>query len=126
VEGGHGEREPGVEIRPDAMHDFLEMAHEGQHRQDCFHEDAILPLPPLTQFEVGGIPLGRMKGSITEDNHALLKLLNEPLNGVIGNIGRGTLPGDDQSPLIQHQTQFPPDNPALIWEAYAANLYGAA
>jgi hypothetical protein len=24
IEGGHGEREPGVEIRPDAMHDLLE------------------------------------------------------------------------------------------------------
>ena len=26
VEGGHGEREPGVEIRPDSMHDFFAMA----------------------------------------------------------------------------------------------------
>ena len=26
IEGGHGEREPSVEIRPDAMHDLFEMA----------------------------------------------------------------------------------------------------
>ena len=25
IEGGHGEREPGVEIGPDAMHDLFEM-----------------------------------------------------------------------------------------------------
>jgi hypothetical protein len=25
IEGGHGEREPGVEIRPDAMHHLFEM-----------------------------------------------------------------------------------------------------
>ena len=33
IEGGHGEREPGVEIRPDAMHVLFEMTNEGQHRQ---------------------------------------------------------------------------------------------
>jgi len=27
IEGGHGEREPGVEIRPDPVHDLFEMAH---------------------------------------------------------------------------------------------------
>jgi hypothetical protein len=27
VEGGHGECEPGVEIRPDPVHDLLEVAH---------------------------------------------------------------------------------------------------
>ena len=27
IEGGHGEREPGVEIRPDPVHDLLEVAH---------------------------------------------------------------------------------------------------
>ena len=26
IEGGHGEREPGLEIRPHAMHDLLEVA----------------------------------------------------------------------------------------------------
>ena len=65
IEDGHGEREPGVKIRPHSVHDFLAMAHQGQHRQDCLHEDAILPLSPLTQFEVGGIARGRMEGHIT-------------------------------------------------------------
>ena len=48
IEGGHGEGEPGVKIRPDPVHDFLEVAHEGQHRQDRLYQDAILPLPPDT------------------------------------------------------------------------------
>ena len=33
IKGGHGEREPGVEIRPDAMHDLFEMADQRQHRE---------------------------------------------------------------------------------------------
>src|SRR5207302_11451266 len=52
IEGGHGEREAGVEILPASVHDFLKVAHDGQHRQDRLHEDAILPLPPATEFEV--------------------------------------------------------------------------
>src|SRR5207302_158325 len=30
IEGGHGEREAGVEIRPASVHDFLKVAHDGQ------------------------------------------------------------------------------------------------
>jgi len=58
IEGRHGERKPGVEIRPDAMHDLFEMADQGQHREHRLHEHAVLPLAALTQFEVGGIALG--------------------------------------------------------------------
>src|SRR5713101_8137997 len=69
IEGRHGEREPGVEIRPHAVRDPLEMADHGQHREHRLDEHAVLPLPALTQLEVGGIALGGMEGSITQDNH---------------------------------------------------------
>jgi len=66
-----------------------------------------------------------MKGGITQDNHALLKLSNEPRKGVIRYMGRGTVPRDDQAILIQQQTEFPPDHPARMREAFAADLVGA-
>jgi len=75
---------PGTpENTPHAVHDFLEAADEGQHRQHRLHEQTVLPLAPRTQFEIGGIPLGGMEVRITQDNHALLTLPNEPLKGVI-------------------------------------------
>ena len=83
IEGGHGEREPGVEIRPDAMHHLFEMTDYGQHRQHCLHQYTVLPLAALTQFEVGRIALGGMEGCITQDNHPLFNLANEPLKRVI-------------------------------------------
>ena len=64
IEDGHGEREPSVEIRPAPMHDFLEVADERQHRQDRLHQHAILPLAPLTEFQVGGIALGGMEAGV--------------------------------------------------------------
>src|SRR5688572_21934502 len=64
IEGGHGEREPGVEIRPSPVHDLFEMADERQRGQDRLHEDAIFPLATLTEFEVGGIAFRGMKGRI--------------------------------------------------------------
>jgi len=96
IEGGHGEREPGVEIRPGPVHDLFEVADERQHGQDRLHEDAIFPLAALTEFEVGGIAFRGMKGRITQDNHLFFKLPNEPLKGVIRDIGRGTVPSHDQ------------------------------
>src|SRR6266478_8272386 len=68
IEGGHGEREPGVKRRPHAVHDFLEVANERQHRQHCLHEHTVLPLAALTQFEIDGIALGGMEAGITQDN----------------------------------------------------------
>jgi len=66
-----------------------------------------------------------MKGRITQDNHAFFKLANEPLKGVIGDISGGTRPPHDQPPLIQQETEFAANNPAMIRETFAADLLGA-
>src|SRR4030095_3011774 len=71
-----------------------------------------------------GSPLGGMEAGVAEDNHALFKLPNQPLKGIVCDIGRGTRPGHYQPPLVQHQTEFPPDNPAMIGEAFAADVLG--
>ena len=108
------------------MHDLLHMADQCQHREHRLDEDAILPRTSSTQFEVGGIALGRMEGRITQDNHPLLTLPNEPLQGVIRHVRGGTVPRNDQAILVQHQTQFAPDNPAMIGEPFAADLLWTA
>ena len=64
-EGGHGERESGLELRPDPVHDLLEVIAQRQHRQHRLHPHAVLPLATLTPFEVGGIALRGMKAGIT-------------------------------------------------------------
>ena len=81
IEGGHGEREPGVKIGPDPVHDFFEMADERQHREHRLDEHTVLPRAALTQFEVAGIPLRGMEGGITQDNHLFFTLPHQPLKG---------------------------------------------
>src|SRR5213594_587818 len=126
IEGGHGEREPGVEIRPDPMHDPFAMAADRQHREHRLDEHTVLPRAALAQFEVGRIALCGMEGRVAQDDHPLFELSNEPLKGVLCDIGGGTRPPDDQPPLIEQQTQFAPDDPAVIGEAFAADLLRAA
>ena len=53
-------------------------------------------------------------------------LLNQPLKGVVGDIGGVTGPPHNQPPLIEQQTEFAADNPAMIGEAFAANLLRTA
>src|SRR2546422_827017 len=101
IEGGHGERQARLKICPAPMHHLLQMADERQHREHRLHQQAVLPLAPLTQFQVAGIPLRSMEAGVTQDNYALLKLPNQPLKGVIRDIGGGPLPRHDQSPLIE-------------------------
>src|SRR6266478_598935 len=110
IKGGHGEREPCLEIIPHTVHHLFEMADECQHGKHCLYQHAILPLAALTQFEVAWIPLGGMKGRITQDNHLLFELPNEPLKGVSCDIGGGTLPRNDQPQLIEQETEFPADH----------------
>src|SRR5215217_30716 len=83
IEGRHGEGQARLKIGPAPMHDLFEMADERQHREHRLDEHPVLPLAALTQFEVGGIALGGMEGGITQDNHPPIKLLNQPLKGVI-------------------------------------------
>src|SRR5262249_26546391 len=51
---------------------------------------------------------------------------NQPLKGVVGGIGRATVPPDHQAILVQQQTEFPADNPAVVRHAFAADLPGTA
>src|SRR5437867_6547358 len=83
IEGGHGERQARLTIRPAPMHHLFQMADEREYREHRLHQQAVLPRAPLTQFQVGGVALRGMETGITQDNHALLKLPNQPLKRVI-------------------------------------------
>ena len=126
IEGRHGEGQARLKIGPAPVHDLFEMADERQHREDRLDEHTVLPFAALTQLQVGGIALRRMEGGIAQDNHLVFALSNQPLEGVIRDIGRGTRPSHDQPPLIEQETLFPPDDPAMIGEAFPADLLGAA
>src|SRR5499426_4724617 len=66
IEGGHGEGQTRMKIGPSPMHHVFEMADQRQHREHRLHEHTILPLAPLTQFEIRRIALGSMEASITQ------------------------------------------------------------
>src|SRR5712691_3326585 len=124
IEGGHGEGQTRLKIRPDPVHDPLEMTDERQHREHRLDEHTVFPLAALTEFEVGWVAFCSMEGGITQHNHPCFKLSNEPLKGVIRDLGGGTRPPYDQPPLIEQQTQFAPNNPPMVGEDFAANLSG--
>src|SRR5438105_14363165 len=102
------------------------MTNEREHREHRLHQYTVFPLAALTQFEVAGIPLRGMEAGVAQDDHSPINLLNQPLKGVVRNIGGGTRPPHDQPPLVEQQTEFPADNPAVVREAFAANLLRAA
>jgi hypothetical protein len=89
-------------------------------------EHTVFPLAALTQFEVAGSPRRGMEAGVAQDDHPPINLLHQPLQGVVRNIGGGTRPPHDHPPLIEQQTEFAADNPAVIGEAFAAALLRAA
>src|SRR3989454_8048626 len=88
IKGGHGEGEAGVEVLPAPMHHLLEVADHGQHGEHRLHQHAVLPLPALTEFEVGGVALGGMETGVAQDNHAPVDLSNQPLKCLVWYIRR--------------------------------------
>src|SRR5215813_2727671 len=125
IEGGHGEREARLNIGPAPMHHLFEMADERQHREDRLHEHPVLPRAALTHFEIARIALRGMEAGVAQDYHLLLTLSNQPLKRVIGDIGRVTGPPHDQPPLIEQQTEFATNNPAVVRHAFPADLLRA-
>ena len=73
-EGGHGEREPGLAICSDPMHDLLTVREQREQREHRFHQHAVLPLPTLTQFQVAEIPLRGMVTLAVAHAQATIKL----------------------------------------------------
>src|SRR5215510_8745848 len=114
IEGGHGKRQTRLKIAPAPMHHLFQVTDKRQHREDRLDEHPVFPLAALTQLEIAGIALGGMEGRITQDNHPLFNLANEPLKRVIGDIGCGTCPPHNQPPLIEQETEFAANNPAMI------------
>ena len=76
------------------------MTHEREHREPRLDKQTILPRAARTEFEVGRIALGGMEGGITQDNHAFCKLAHQPLQRVLGDMGGGTRPPDDQPRMV--------------------------
>src|SRR5712691_4245872 len=113
IEGGHGERQARLKIHPASMHHLFKMTDECQHREHRLHQHAVLPLAALTQFEIARIALRGMEAGVTQDHHLCFELANEPLKGGIRDIGGGTRPPHDQSPLIEQETEFAADHPAM-------------
>ena len=68
IEGGHGECQTRLKIRPAPMHHFFQMADEREHREHRLHQHAILPFTALTQFQVAGVPLRSMEAGVAQDN----------------------------------------------------------
>src|SRR5262245_25308262 len=80
IEGRHREGQARLKIGPAPMHDLFEMADERQHREHRLYQHPVLPLPPLTQFEIGGIAFCSMEAGITQDNHTTWKVSCNALN----------------------------------------------
>src|SRR6266446_322777 len=79
IEGGHGERQACLKIRPASMHHLFAIADERQHREHRLHQHTVLPLAALTEFEIARIPLRGMEAGVAQDNHPPIDLLNQPL-----------------------------------------------
>src|SRR6516162_2853510 len=97
IESGQGEREPRLKIGPAPMHHLFQVADERQHREHRLYQHPVLPLAALTQFEVSRIALRGMEAGVTQDHYPSVNVSNEPLKGVIGDIGRRTVPPYHQS-----------------------------
>src|SRR5438477_8771473 len=67
-----------------------------------------------------------METGICQDNHLAVKLGNQGLKMRVVDVGCGAVPGTDQAPLVQDETEFAADNPAMITFAFLPNLGRAA
>src|SRR5438105_7443926 len=126
IERRHGPRNPGAKVGPYPMADFLAMENRGEHREHRFYQHPGIPGPTRTDLHIGGIAGRGMETGICQDNHLAVKLGNQGLKMRVVDVGCGAVPGTDQAPLVQDETEFAADNPAMIPFAFLPNLGRAA
>src|SRR5215510_433594 len=126
IEGGQRKGEARLERCPCPMRDSLEMTNAVNHRQHGFDEPSRMPGTAITEFEIGGIPLFGMASGLTQDDHLLLKGLNQGMEGSIGRIGPGTIPRAAQAEVIEQQTEVAAAEPAMIRFPFTPALLSTA
>ena len=67
-----------------------------------------------------------MEPGIGQDDHRVDKLSNQRLNMRVVDVRGGTIPGTNQTPLVQYETQLATHNPPMITLAFLTNLGRAA
>ena len=105
IERRHGPRDAGAEVSPHAMAHFLAMENRGEPRQHRFHQHPCVPGASWTDFHVSRVPALGMEPRIGQDDHLLVKLRNQRVKMRVVDVRRGTVPGTDQPPLVQDETQ---------------------
>jgi hypothetical protein len=123
----HRPRDAGTAVGPHAMAHVLAMADGGEPRQHRFDQHARVPGATRTDFHVAGIARLRMETCIRQDDHLAVKLGKQRLQRRIMDMGRGTIPGPDQAPLVQDKTQLPPrQSPEDCWSLSCHSALGYA
>ncbi len=122
IEGGDGERQPGLQVVDHPMHHFFGMADQREHGIDRFNHHPVVPGAARAQFQVRRITLVGMKAGIGQDQHPILEHLDQRLKQRIVDVGRRAQPADDAAPLIDQQTELVTYNPAVVGFALAADL----
>jgi len=125
IECRHGEGQACPEVVPTTMHYLLEMPDQGEHGEHGFDHHALVPLATFAEFEVGGVSLTGMEPGITQNDHLVFKPPNQGLKAGIVNIGSSTVPGSDQTQMIEHQAKFASHDPAMIGAPLLPHLAGA-
>jgi hypothetical protein len=111
--------EAGVDIRPDAVPPRLAGAEHGPPSKPRRHQEAVLPRPALTPFAVGGIARGGRATGVAQAHPAAGDLAHPPLHGLIGHLGRGTVPPHHAALLVHQQAAWAPNHPAVVGHALA-------
>src|SRR5215471_10205973 len=125
IERRHHPSDTGTEVGPYPMADFLAMEDRREHRQHRFDQHPRIPSPTRTDFHVGGVPGLGMEPRIGQDDHLLIKLSNQQVKMRVVDVGGDAALGTNPAPLIQDETEFAADNPAMIALPLLADLGGA-
>ena len=97
------------------MHHFLEMTNHSQHRQHSFYNHARVPLASTTYLQVVWQPALFDETLVDKDDHIWQVFVHNLLkSSPIIHIGSIHIPIDDQTQVIQDETQFSTHNLALI------------
>lgn len=99
------------------MEYLLPMAHGGQQGKNRLDHHALGPGAAQADFHVRQIALPTDEVDLGPHDHLLGEARYQGLEGTVVDVGRVGCPATDQAPLIEHDCELAPNDPAVVGQA---------
>ena len=116
----------GPQILSGAMEQVLQVADQGEHREDRLNQSPLIPFPLGAELKILWNSRSRGEAPICQGDRLPFKRSDHGQEDLIVDVGRVPVPSDHFPSAVDEPAEFDPHDPAVVGLPLLAELLGAA